>query len=188
MYTILQALSVLPDCILQSINIKKVCNGVIHPVTKETIAKYTKLMNNPVLSPLWVPAMSKEFHRLGQGKEGTTVGTNTIFFLSHDEIRRIPKDRTVTYACIVIDHQPQKNDPNHVHITDGVNLINYPYKLTTPTAVMVSSKIMWNSVISMPNAKFGSANIKNKDPETPLSWYEYKKMPLRLIPNDIIKH
>ncbi len=52
MYTIPQALSGLPNCILHCIDIKEVCNGVVHPVTKETITKYTKLMNNPVISPL----------------------------------------------------------------------------------------------------------------------------------------
>jgi hypothetical protein len=36
--------------------------------------------------------MSKEIHHLAQGKEGVTKGTNTIFFLSHKEIRLIPAD------------------------------------------------------------------------------------------------
>jgi hypothetical protein len=88
-------------------------------------------MHNPVLSPLWVPAMSKELHRLAQGKVGTTVRTNTIFFLSPDKIRRIPKDCTVTYVRIVIDQRPQKDDHNHVRITVGGHLIDYPYELTT---------------------------------------------------------
>jgi hypothetical protein len=79
-YTIPQALSKSPNCFLHSINIKAVCSGVVHPVTKETIMKYTKLTNNPVLKLLWVPAMSKELLRLAQGKEGITVATNTIFF------------------------------------------------------------------------------------------------------------
>ncbi len=186
MYTILQALTGSPDCILYSIDIEEVCNGVVHPVTKKIITKYTKLMHNPVLSPLWVPAMSKELHRLVQGQVGTTVGTHTIFFISHNKFRHIPKDRTVTYACIVIDHWPQKDDPNSARITVGGNLIDYPYKLTTQTADMVSSKIMWNSVISIPNTKFGRADIKNMYLETPLNQYKYMKMPLRLIPNDII--
>jgi hypothetical protein len=56
-----------------------------------------------------------------------------------------------------------------VRITIGGNLINYPYELTTQTADMVSSKIMWNSVISMPNTKFGGADIKNLYLETPLN-------------------
>jgi hypothetical protein len=74
----------------------------------------------------------------------------------------------VTYACIVIDHQPQKDDPNCIWRTVGGNLINYPYELTTRTADMVSAKIMWNSVVSTPGAKFGGADIKNM----------YLKMPL----------
>ena len=43
-----------------------------------------------------------------------------------DEIKQISKDRTVTYARIVVDYQPQKDDPNRVRITVGGNLIDYP--------------------------------------------------------------
>jgi len=68
-------------------------------------------MDDPALKDLWVPAMSKELHCLAQGKEGVTVGTKTIFYLTHDKIRRIPKDQTVTYAQIVINHRPQKDNP-----------------------------------------------------------------------------
>jgi hypothetical protein len=57
-----------------------------------------------------------------------------------------------------------------VRITIGGNpLINYLYKLTTHTANMVSAKIMWNSVIITPGAKFGGAVIKNMYLETPLN-------------------
>jgi hypothetical protein len=78
-HTISQALSKSPNHVLNRIDIKEGCNGVVHPMTKEIITKYTKL-NNPVLEPLLVPAMSKELHRLVQGKEGITAATNTIFF------------------------------------------------------------------------------------------------------------
>jgi hypothetical protein len=124
------------------IDIKEVCFGVVHPVTKQTITQYRKLQHDPALKNLWVPAMSKELHRLAQKKPGATMATNIIFFLSHDEICHIPKDQTVTYARIVIDHRPQKEDPNHVRITVGGNLINFPFKLTTHTTDMVSSKLL----------------------------------------------
>jgi hypothetical protein len=65
-----------------------------------------------------------------------------------------------------------------VHITVGGNLIDYPYELTTRTADMVSTKIMWNSIISTPGDKFGGADIKNMYIETPLDRYEYMKMPM----------
>ena len=132
--------------------------------------------------------MSKEIHHLAQGKEGATKGANTIFFLSHKEICLIPADRTITYACIVIDHHLPKDDPNHVRITVGGKLINYPFELTTCTTDMVSSKIFWNSTISTKSAHFAGANIKNMYLETPLDRYEFMKMPLSLFPQDIIEH
>jgi hypothetical protein len=176
------------DQFQHTIDIDEVCNGVVHPITKETITKYNKLMNDPTLKDLWVPVMSKELHQLAQGKENVTVGTKTIFFLSQAEIRCIPKDHTVTYACIVINHRPQKDDLNCIRITVGGNSINYPYELTTRTADMVSAKIMWNSVVSTPGAKFGGADIKNMYLKMPLDQYEYMQMPLFLFPDNIIVH
>jgi hypothetical protein len=124
------------------IEIKEYCNGMVQPVTKETITHYRKLIKDPPLKDLWLKAMSKECHCLAQGYPGITKGTNTIFFLLHADICSIPNDRTVTYARIVINHHPHKEDPNHVHIIVGGNLIDYPFELTTYTANMVSSKTL----------------------------------------------
>jgi hypothetical protein len=63
-------------------------------------------------------------------------------------------------------------------MTVGGNLIDYPFKLTTRTANMVSSKILWNSVISTKDARFAGADIKNMYLETPLDQNEYMKMPI----------
>jgi hypothetical protein len=38
------------------------CNGVVPPVTKETITHYRKLIKDPLLKDLWTKAMSKELH------------------------------------------------------------------------------------------------------------------------------
>ena len=141
-------------------DIEEHCNGVVHPITKETITQYRKLINDPILKNLWLKAMRNELHRLAQGYASITKGTDTIFYLSHADICKIPHDRTVTYARIVIDHRPQKEDPNCVRITVGGNLIGYPFELTTRTADMVSSKILWNSVISTDDARFAGADIK----------------------------
>ena len=132
--------------------------------------------------------MSKELHRLAQRCDGITKGTNTIFFLSHAAICNIPKDQTVTYACIVIDHRPQEEDPNCVRMAVGGNLIDYPFELTARTADMVSSKILWNSIIITKDARFAGANIKNMYLQTPLDRVEYIKMPIALIPANIIAH
>jgi len=88
----------------------------------------------------------------------------------------------------VTDHRPKKEDPNRVRITVGGNLIDYPFELTTRTADMVSSKILWNSVISAKDARFTGADIKNMYLKTPVDQYEYMKMPLTLFPADIIEY
>ena len=53
---------------------------------------------------------------------------------------------------------------------------------------MVSSKILWNSIISTKGARFAGADIKNMYLETPLDRFEYMKMPIALIPANIIAH
>jgi hypothetical protein len=73
-------------------------------------------------------------------------------------------------------------------MTVGGNLIDYPFELMTRTADMVSSKIFWNSVISTKDAHFAGADIKNMYLETSLDQFEYMKMPIALIPADIIAH
>jgi hypothetical protein len=73
-------------------------------------------------------------------------------------------------------------------MTRGGNLIDYPFELTTQTADMVLSKILWNSFISTKDACFASADIINMYLETPLDQYEHMKMPIALLPADIIDH
>jgi hypothetical protein len=94
-------------------------NGVVHPATNETMTKYDNIIAVPELREVWLEAMCKELGRLAQGW-GTTKGTDTIQFMTHEEIAEISPDRMVTYARIVCDFCPQKEDPNRVRITVGV--------------------------------------------------------------------
>ena len=132
-------------------------------------------------------AMCIELGRLAQGY-GDTKGTNTVEFMSHEEIANIPKDQTVTYARIVVDYRAQKTDPNRVRITVGGNLIDYPYELTTRTADLTTPKIMWNSVVSTRDARYICADVKNFYLCTPLDRPEYMRMPAKYLPDEFIKH
>jgi len=144
----------------EPIGIAEMANGVVHPITNETITKYQKLVEDPLLKDTWMKAMCIELGRLTQGYKDTK-GTNTMRFLSLNEIPDIPWDRVVTYARIVVDYRHQKADPNRVCITVGGNLIEYPYELTTRTADLTTSKVMWNSVISTPGSRYICADVKN---------------------------
>ncbi len=103
------------------------------------------------------------------------------------EIPNIPKDRTVTYAQIVVKFCPQKADPHQIWITVGGNLINYPGKLSTCMADLTTSKLMWNSVLSTPGAKYMCLDIKKNYLTAPLDWFEYMKMPIGWFPQWIIE-
>lgn len=164
-------------------DIEEVCNGVVHPVTKETLTQYRKVVKVPELRDTWTKAMSKELGNISQGF-GDEKGTNTVKFLTHEEIKTIPADRKVTYARIVVDYRPQKEDPNRVRITVGGNLIEYPGELTTRTADLTTTKILWNSTISTEGARYVCADIKSFYLETPLDRHEYMRMPIDLIPDD----
>jgi hypothetical protein len=88
----------------------------------------------------------------------------------------------------VINHHPQKEHPNSVGITVGGDLIDYPFELTTCTACMVSSNMLWNSVISTKDTCFVGTNIKNMYLKTPLDKFQYMKIPIALVPNKINGH
>ena len=51
-------------------------------------------------------------------------------------------EEVITYAHIVLDYRPQKEDPNRVRIMEGGNLNNYPFELTTCTSDITASKLL----------------------------------------------
>jgi hypothetical protein len=83
---------------------------------------------------------------------------------------------------VVVDHRPQKADPNRIRITAGGNLINYPGELTTRTADITTSKLHWNSVLSTPNAKYMCLDIKKIYLLAPIDQYEYMRIPFARFP------
>ena len=109
-----------------------------------------------------------------------------MFVMTHAQVCDIPQDRIITYGHVVVDYRPQKDDPNRVRITAGGNLIkDYPGELTTHTADLTTSKILWNSVLSTKNAKFIGLDLKSFYLTAMLDQHEYMKMPLALFPDHI---
>ena len=96
-------------------DIEHFCAPVVHPTTGEVTTKYAKLANDPdaALRKTWRNAMGKELGNMAQGDEKTgTKGMDAIFVLNHEQIWRIPRHKTVTYARLVVDFRLQKNNPN----------------------------------------------------------------------------
>ena len=116
-------------------------------------------------------------------KDEKIKGTNTIFFKSYDEL---PKDRKATYLNMVVDYRPQKTDPERVRWTVGGNLVFYPGIVSTPTADSTIAKMIFNSTISTPGARFYCFDISNFYLGTPISRYEYMTVPVWAIPDRIL--
>jgi hypothetical protein len=105
-------------------------------------------------------------------------------FIPYDDV---PDDRTVTYGRIVVDIRPQKEEQECTLLTVGGNLIEYPSDCSTKTAGLTTTKILFNSTIATPNAKFMCLDVKHFYLNTPMACYEYMHLPLAIIPEEIIQ-
>ena len=68
----------------------------------------------------------------------------------------------------------------------GGNLIDYPGDKSAPTADIVTFKALVNSTLSTTNACMCCFDVKNYYLNTPLDWPEYMRIPISLIPQEII--
>ena len=83
--------------------------------------------------------------------------------------------------------RPEKAEPNRTRYTVGGDRINYPGEVATPPAEMLVAKILFNSVISTPGARFMTMDISNFYLMTPLKRPEYIRVKLADMPDEIIK-
>ena len=80
----------------------------------------------------------------------------------------------------------RKKEPERTRLTVGGNLIDFPGDVSTPTADTTTAKLIINSTISTPGAKYMCGDIKNFYLGTPMARYEYMRLPIKIIPQEII--
>ena len=81
-----------------------------------------------------------------------------MFVMTHDEIMHAAAKKN-TYANPVIDHRPQKEDPNRIRITAGGNLIQCNLEVSVHTANINTAKLHWISIVSMKKARYMCLDI-----------------------------
>jgi hypothetical protein len=164
----------------QTFPLQSLCNFAYAVLDDNTgnLLEYRHLIKHPKYKETWSNSFGMEIRQLA-----TT--TETIFFISKMDI---PHNRrgNVTYGRIVCVFREGKKDKYHTQITMGGNLINYPGNCGTPTADLLTVKLLLNSIISTSNAKCMSINIKDFYLCTLMASYEYFQMKLELFPEDII--
>ena len=67
------------------------------------------------------------------------------------------------------------------------NRITCLYNVSTPTSDLPTIKMLWNSVLSTPEAKYFALDISNFYLGTPMDRPEYKRIPFNPILQDIIE-
>ena len=79
---------------------------------------------------------------------------------------------------MVCEVRPNKDDPNCTRITVAGNRVSYPGDVTTPTGSLELLKLIINSTLSCPGARFACFDIKNfyLDNTMDRSEYEIIKM------------
>jgi hypothetical protein len=134
----------------------------------------------------WIEACANEIGRLcrGHGADSNmTSGTNTMFFIP---IKDMPKGCRATYIRIVCADRPEKVDPQRVRFTIGGDQVDYPGIVTTNTADLTTAKILFNSVLSTPNALYMTGDLKDFNLGMPMEYYECVRIPCTVIPDSIV--
>ena len=148
--------------------------------------EYKDLITDPSTRATWLHSAANEFGRLAQGLPDERVEpTNTMFFIPFSQV---PKHKRPTYARFVCSYRPQKAEPYRTRLTVGGNLIDYPGNLSMKVADMTTFKILVNSTLSTPGARWLGLDVKNYYLGTPMDDYEYMFIPITSIPDEIITH
>ncbi len=131
---------------------------------------------------MWTPSFANELGRLFQSI-CKHKGTNTCFFIKKLDV---PKGCTYTYGRIVCNYCPQKDEPHRTWLTLGGNHIDYPWNKSMPTADLTTAKLLFNSTISTPAASFYGIALANFYLNTLMECYEYMRLRLDILPQEII--
>jgi hypothetical protein len=160
----------------------KICCPVIdsHTGDKQEYRDLMKCDHQTVAT--WERSFTNELGCLSQGIRDQK-GTNTIFFVPKSQV---PAGRTITYGRIVCDLKPHKVEKERTRLTVGGNLIDFPGDVSAKTTDLTTAKCLFNSVISTRDAKFMLIDISNFYLGTPMSRYEYMRMNISLLPEEII--
>ena len=158
------------------------CNAVVDEATGDA-QEYRHLMRTPARK-VWETSLANDLGRLAQGV-GTRMptGNSTIRFVSR---QTVPAHKKVTYARLVAELRPHKKEVHRVRVTVGGDKLEYTGITATQTASLTTTKCLINSTLSTDRAKFMSVDIKDYYYGTILSDFEYMRMALKDISDEII--
>ena len=85
-------------------------------------------------------------------------------------------------------YKPDKLEKHRTRLTVGGDRLTCLIDPGTPTADVPTIKLLRNSTLSIPGAKYTTMSISNFYLDTPMERPEYMQMPLKIILQEIIYH
>lgn len=119
--------------------------------------------------------MTRELDHLAQGiPPDIPKGTDTIKCIKFEDI---PTGYKCTYGQIVVDIKDNKLEMYRTWVTVRGNLITYLGSVTTSTSELTTIKMLFNSVVSTPSAKFMTIDLEYTLPSPEYMWLPYNIIP-----------
>jgi hypothetical protein len=106
-----------------------------------------------------------------------------MFFV---EFKNITEVRNITYGKIVCEYKTHKKEKERVRLMVGGDRLDYSVAIVTSTADITTFKILISSTLSTKDDSMVMMEIKNYYLGTPLPPYEYMRMLLSILPEEIV--
>jgi hypothetical protein len=165
---------------------------VLDPSTGKFL-EHRQLRLDPHYKVTWDTSYANELGRLcrgiGMGPSPNTnrvVGTHTFFLIGYHNIL-CHKRKEICHTMVVCEVRPEKDDPNCTRIMINSNRICFPGNVGTNTTSLELAKLLLNSVLSCPGARFSSIDLKDFYLNTPMPDPKYVRIKIADIPAEFIE-
>ena len=112
---------------------------------------------------------------------------NTMFFMEKTDVP-INRWRDITYGKVVVDYIPEKRNTYRTIINVDGGRVNYPVYCSTPTVDLTTVKILLNIIVSTPNSKLMTIDVKHFYLKTPMARIKYMHLKLSNLPERVAQH
>jgi hypothetical protein len=104
---------------------------------------------------------------------GQVTEMDTIFFIPNVKVLQA-RAKDVTYGFITSLIRPEKtNEANQTKLVARIDRVHTLFDAGTPTTDLLTIKLLINTMISTPRARFFTMDIKNFYLCTPMTRYKY---------------
>ena len=161
--------------------------GAVLDAETGDLLEYCHLLKHPKYKEAWKYSLGNKVGHLAQEIPGRNIGTDTLNFIERVSVPS-HKWKDMTNCRIVCNERPQKLEVNISRITADGSRLTSAGNVGTPIADLLTVKLLLNSVVSTPGAKFLGLDLKDFYLNMPMEDPEFMTMKLSNLPEGVIQH